>query len=294
MYCLFFRSRSSFFELLSTSFATPAWRREKSFQASCIWPSGRTAWRGWPKTLGIDSHAQNEMGKRWWPQKKRCWNCWWNMKLRWTSSNLKKDVQHKKNAAIFLSLVRVHWSAIPLSSFPYLSIRNLCTETPDAFQKNRPPETFRWTSQDAAHQKEQAKYYQRLGQKSLKDQNWPSLGFQIRPGSLGVLSKQTHVIFKNFCGLIDIATSLRGSSVACCCSSSSSDYRFCPCQWTVRQQQQQGNKTNTHNFNDLTTIIWKTIRERSGANITALTSFMAGQPTPRLTYPPRKKGHIKD
>ena len=49
----------------------------------------------------------------------------------------------KKHAAIFLNLVRVHWSAIPLSSFPYLSIRNLCAETSDAFQKNRPPETFR-------------------------------------------------------------------------------------------------------------------------------------------------------
>ena len=41
------------------------------------------------------------MGKRWWPQKKRCWNCWWNMKLRWTSSNLKKDVQHQKSIFCF-------------------------------------------------------------------------------------------------------------------------------------------------------------------------------------------------
>lgn len=122
-----------------------SWRREKVFrQASCIWPSGRTAWRGWPKTLGIDSHAQEDMGKMM-TQKNRCWNCWWNMKLRWTSTMWKKMCNTKSLfcAGIFLSHVRVHWPAIPLSSFPYLSIWTLCTETPDAFHaKEQAPRDF--------------------------------------------------------------------------------------------------------------------------------------------------------
>ena len=191
----------------------------------------------------------------------------------------------KKHAAIFVNLVRVHWSAIPLSSFPYLSIRNLCTETSDAFQKNRPPETFRWTSQDAAHQKEQAKYYQLLGPKwsSLKDQNWPSLGFQICPEALGVLSKQTHVIFENFCGLIDVATSLLFFFFFFFIFFFFFRLSFLSLSVDCHQQQQQGNKTNAQfqrpNNNHLENNPWKV---KSKHHTPGLHLWLVNQPTPNL------------
>ena len=74
--------------------------------------------------------------------------------------------------------------------------------------------------------------------------------------------------------------------------SSSSDYRFCPCQWTVISSNNKVTR-QTHNFNDLTTIIWKTIRERSRANITPLDFIYGWSTNPRLTYPPRKKAILR-